>query len=51
MHLVAPTPDGSTTPTPSIPIADTLKPRTDMWYVKKYGLPFLYWNPMLKGRA
>jgi sulfide:quinone oxidoreductase len=38
-------------PTPSIPLIDTLKPRRDMWYLKRYGLPFLYWNLMLKGRA
>ena len=38
-------------PTPSIPVIDTTKPRTDMWYLKKHGLPFLYWNLMLKGRA
>ena len=38
-------------PTPSIPVINTKKPRTDMWYLKKYGLPFLYWNLMLKGRA
>ena len=38
-------------PAPSIPLINTLKPRRDMWYLKKYGLPFLYWNLMLKGRA
>jgi sulfide:quinone oxidoreductase len=38
-------------PAPSIPVIDTTKPRRDMWYLKKYGLPFLYWNLMLKGRA
>lgn len=38
-------------PTPSIPLIDTTKPRRDMWYLKKHGLPFLYWNLMLKGRA
>jgi len=38
-------------PTPSIPLIDTLRPRRDMWYLKRYGLPFLYWNLMLKGRA
>ncbi len=38
-------------PTPSIPLINTLKPRRDMWYLKKYGLPMLYWNGMLKGRA
>lgn len=38
-------------PAPSIPLIDTTKPRRDMWFLKKYGLPFLYWNLMLKGRA
>jgi len=38
-------------PTPSIPLLDMTKPRRDMWYLKKHGLPFLYWNLMLKGRA
>ncbi len=43
--------DYSGEPAPSIPVIDTTKPRLDMWYLKKYGLPFLYWNMMLKGRA
>lgn len=38
-------------PTPSFPIIDTTKQRRDMWYLKRYGLPALYWNLMLKGRA
>lgn len=38
-------------PTPSIPLINTLKERYDMWLLKKYGLPWLYWNLMLKGRA
>ena len=38
-------------PTPTIPWINTIKERTDMWYLKRYGLPFLYWNLMLKGRA
>jgi sulfide:quinone oxidoreductase len=38
-------------PTPSIPVINTIKERTDMWYLKRYGLPFLYWNLMLTGRA
>jgi sulfide:quinone oxidoreductase len=38
-------------PTPSIPVINTIKERTDMWYLKRYGLPFLYWNLMLRGRA
>jgi sulfide:quinone oxidoreductase len=36
---------------PSFPIIDTTKERRDMWYLKRRGLPFLYWNLMLKGRA
>lgn len=43
--------DYSLEPKPSFPVIDTFKPRRDMWYLKKYGLPFLYWNLMLKGRA
>ncbi|MGV9870812.1 FAD-dependent oxidoreductase [Rhodococcus koreensis] len=43
--------DYSVTHTPSIPMIDTTRSRRDMWYLKRYGLPFLYWNVMLKGRA
>jgi sulfide:quinone oxidoreductase len=43
--------DYSMEPTPSLPLINTLKPRRDMWYLKKHGLPFMYWNLMLKGRA
>lgn len=43
--------DYSMEPAPSIPLIDTTKPRRDMWFLKKYGLPALYWNLMLKGRA
>ncbi|MGH1491924.1 MAG: FAD-dependent oxidoreductase [Acidimicrobiales bacterium] len=38
-------------PTPSFPVINAQKPRRDMWYLKKYGLPFMYWNMMLKGKA
>lgn len=38
-------------PTPSLPLIDTLKERRDMWLLKKYGLPQLYWKLMLRGRA
>ncbi len=38
-------------PRPSIPFVDTMKPRYDMWLLKRYGLPALYWNLMLRGRA
>lgn len=37
--------------TPTIPVINTLKERYDMWLLKKYGLPWFYWNLMLKGRA
>ncbi|MDH3680127.1 MAG: NAD(P)/FAD-dependent oxidoreductase [Acidimicrobiia bacterium] len=50
-HMLLAEFDYSLEPTPSIPFIDTTKPRRDMWYLKKYGLPFLYWNLMLKGRA
>jgi sulfide:quinone oxidoreductase len=30
---------------------DTSKELYPMWVLKKYGLPFMYWNMMLKGRA
>lgn len=36
---------------PSFPLIDTTKERKDMWYLKRHGLPWLYWNLMLKGRA
>ncbi|MBD3781566.1 MAG: NAD(P)/FAD-dependent oxidoreductase [Micrococcales bacterium] len=38
-------------PAPSFPVIDTTKSRRDMWYLKRYGLPFLYWNFILSGRA
>jgi sulfide:quinone oxidoreductase len=30
---------------------NTSKEQYSMWLLKKYGLPFMYWNLMLKGRA
>ncbi|OKH97792.1 pyridine nucleotide-disulfide oxidoreductase [Streptomyces sp. CB02923] len=38
-------------PAPSIPFIDTTKERTDMWFLKRYGLPQLYFKGMLKGLA
>ncbi len=29
---------------------DTSKERWSMWILKKYGLPYLYWNKMLRGK-
>lgn len=43
--------DYSMKPAPSFPIVNLQKPRRDMWYLKKHGLPFMYWNLMLKGKA
>ncbi|MEV7236600.1 FAD/NAD(P)-binding oxidoreductase [Streptomyces sp. NPDC051020] len=43
--------DYSGQPTPSIPVINTIRERTDMWYLKRHGLPFLYWNLMLRGLA
>jgi sulfide:quinone oxidoreductase len=37
--------------TPTFPVLDMTKERYDMYMVKKHGLPVLYWNFMLKGRA
>lgn len=36
-------------PHPTIPFIDTQRERYDMWLLKRYGLPFMYWNLMLKG--
>ena len=38
-------------PAPSFPLIDATKERRDMWYLKRRGLPFMYWNLMLKGLA
>ncbi len=43
--------DYSMQPAPTIPFIDTTKERKDMWYLKRYGLPALYWNLILTGRA
>ena len=37
--------------TPSFPVIDPTKPHRGYWHLKKYGLPFMYWNLMLKGLA
>jgi sulfide:quinone oxidoreductase len=38
-------------PTPSIPLIDTTKERWSMYMLKRHGLPWMYWNLMLRGRA
>ena len=34
---------------PSFPLLDPTTPHRSYWYLKKYGLPAMYWNLMLKG--
>ncbi|OBF27421.1 FAD/NAD(P)-binding oxidoreductase [Mycobacterium sp. ACS4331] len=36
---------------PSFPVLNPTTPHRPYWYLKKYGLPFMYWNLMLKGLA
>ncbi|GAB2756585.1 NAD(P)/FAD-dependent oxidoreductase [Sinomonas soli] len=43
--------DYSLEPTPSIPLIDTTHERWDMWLLKRYALPFMYWNLILPGKA
>lgn len=38
-------------PHPTLPLIDTQRERYDMWLLKRYGLPYMYWNLMLKGLA
>ncbi|WP_298585202.1 FAD/NAD(P)-binding oxidoreductase [uncultured Kocuria sp.] len=42
--------DYSMQPAPSIPFIDTTHERRDMWLLKRYVLPFLYWHFILPGR-
>ena len=42
--------DYNLAPAPSIPLVNTMRERTDMWLLKRYGLPALYWHLMLPGR-
>lgn len=41
--------DYSLTPHPTIPFINTQRERSDMWLLKRYGLPAYYWNVMLRG--
>ncbi len=36
-------------PQPSLPLIDTTRERYDMWLLKRYGLPWLYWHLLLRG--
>ncbi len=42
--------DYSGKPAPRIPVINTFQERYDMWLLKRYGLPWLYWNVLLRGR-
>ncbi|HSC52939.1 MAG TPA: FAD/NAD(P)-binding oxidoreductase [Phnomibacter sp.] len=42
--------DYSNKPTMTFPF-DQAKPRRTMWWLKKYVLPWLYWNKILRGKA
>jgi sulfide:quinone oxidoreductase len=42
--------DYSGKPTPTIPFVNTIGERYDTWLLKRYGLPWMYWNVMLRGR-
>ncbi len=45
--------DGNFTPDPNLKkmlIFDSAKEHWRLWILKKYGLPYLYWNKMLKGQ-
>jgi sulfide:quinone oxidoreductase len=50
-HMLLAEFDYTMEPKPSFPLIDTTKPRRDMYLLKRYGLPFLYWNLMLKGHS
>lgn len=43
--------DYSMRPTPTFPVINTLRERRDMWWFKRFGLPFLYWHAFLPGLA
>jgi sulfide:quinone oxidoreductase len=38
-------------PKPSFPFINTFKERYSMYALKRYGLPWMYWNLMLRGRT
>ncbi len=50
-HLLLAEFDYDLKPQPTIPLINTMKERADMWAVKRYGLPVLYWRFMLRGLA
>ncbi|WUW42785.1 NAD(P)/FAD-dependent oxidoreductase [Micromonospora rifamycinica] len=43
--------DYALTPRPTFPVIDTMRPRYDMYLLKRYALPQMYWHGLLRGRA
>ncbi|MGH4010000.1 MAG: FAD/NAD(P)-binding oxidoreductase [Pseudonocardiaceae bacterium] len=43
--------DYSLRPHKTLPFINTQQERYDMWLLKRYGLPFIYWHFMLRGLA
>lgn len=43
--------DYTLTPRPTFPLIDTMRPRYDMYLLKRHALPQLYWHGLLRGRA
>ena len=42
--------DNELKPEPSFKLIDTPKEQCDMWLLRRRGLPFTYWDLMLRGR-
>lgn len=38
-------------PHKTVPLIDTQKERLDMYALKRWGLPFMYWNVLMKGKG
>ncbi|MEZ5232850.1 MAG: FAD/NAD(P)-binding oxidoreductase [Acidimicrobiia bacterium] len=38
-------------PHKTVPLIDTQKERFDMYLLKRWGLPFMYWNVLMKGKG
>jgi sulfide:quinone oxidoreductase len=43
--------DYSMRPHKTVPLIDTQQERYDMWLLKRYGLPFMYWNVLMRGHG
>lgn len=43
--------DYSMRPHKTVPLIDTQKERYDMWLLKRYGLPLMYWHVLMRGHG